>query len=107
MSRLSIKANGDLVLMIAGEAQQLFQTKMELLDRPSSENTVGKTNCVDHQWCASEIQHRDFTMLFVESRDFLFDPARDVGGSIVDPDRFRFSSSQELHSRPIHERYVP
>src|SRR6185369_10550836 len=70
MSRLSIKANGDLVLMIAGEAQQLFQTKMELLDRPSSENTVGKTNCVDHQWCASEIQHRDFTMLFVESRDF-------------------------------------
>jgi hypothetical protein len=42
MSRLSIKANGDLVLMIAGEAQQLFQTKMELLDRPSSENTVEK-----------------------------------------------------------------
>ena len=50
---------------------------------------------------------RDFTMLFVESRDFLFDPARDVGGSVFNPDLFRFSSTQELHSRPIHERDVP
>ena len=50
---------------------------------------------------------RDFTMLFVESRGFLFYPARDVGGSVFNPDAFRFSSRQELHGRPVHKRHIP
>ena len=42
-----------------------------------------------------------------EAPEILFYPVRDVGGSVFNPDLFRFGSTQELHSLPIHERDVP
>jgi hypothetical protein len=37
---------------------------------------------------------------------FLFDPPRNVGGRIFDPDLFQFSSAQKLHGCAIYERDV-
>jgi hypothetical protein len=93
--------------MVRRNAQQLFQKKnARHLDDPS-EKARKIEEFVDRTAFFREYSTRDFTMLFVESRDFLFYPPRDVGGSVFNPNLFRFSSAQELHRRPIHERDVP
>src|SRR6476661_10191370 len=81
VSRLSIKANGDLVLMVHRNAQQLFQKKNASHTNDSTEKDRKREGFPDGYCVYREYNTRDFTMLFVESRDFLFYPARDVGGS--------------------------
>ena len=89
--------------MIGRNVQQLFRKK----NAGYTDNRQKKRVVPGSLLCFLEYSTRGFTILFVESRNFLLDPARDVGGSVFNADLFRFGSRQELHSRPIHERYVP
>jgi hypothetical protein len=92
--------------MVRRKAQQLFQKK----NAGYTDDRQKKAEKESSSWTVTAFRKystRNFTMLFVESRDFLFYPARDIGGSVFNPDLFRFSATQELHSRPIHERDVP
>jgi hypothetical protein len=91
ISRLSIKANVDLVLMIRRNAQQLFQKKNAAYP-DDREKKAEKSEAFLNRCVFREYSTRDFTMLFVESRDFLFYPARDVRGTIFNLDLLRFSS---------------
>ena len=83
----------------------LQKEKCSFRQRPSTEKAV-KQEGPGVLLLFTKYSTRDFTVLFVESRDFLLDPPRYVGGSVFTPDLFRINSTQEFHSRPIHKRDV-
>lgn len=82
VSKLSKKINVDLVFMIGVMRNNCSRPK-SLVTQTIKRRKVVKREFVDH-YCVSGI--RDSTMVFVESRAFLFDPARYVGGSVFNLD---------------------
>ena len=84
VSRLRIKMNGDLILMVAVHRNTCSRPTNRRLDRRAKEKSGEKRNAWTVTACFGNTALVIPRWWLVESRDFLFDPSGNVGGNVFD-----------------------